>query len=65
MTFLCISFYFKGVDFLKACKAAGNTVFLITKTSLRDEAWPRESVDDFFYLDTDENSPENLSKIVL
>ena len=63
MTFLCISFYFKGVDFLKACKAAGNTVFLITKTSLREEAWPRESVDDFFYLDTDENSPENLSNL--
>lgn len=63
MTFLCVSFYFKGVDFLRACKAAGNTVFLLTKSSLRDEPWPRDSVDEFFFMDNEDNSPENLHDI--
>lgn len=64
-TFLCISCYFKGEAFLKACKAEGNTVFLLTRHSLKDKPWPREAIDDFFYIDSDENSPrafENLTK---
>lgn len=63
MTFLCVSFYFKGADFLRACKEAGNTVYLLTKGSLRDEPWPRESIDEFFYMESDDNSPENLHNI--
>jgi len=49
--FLCISTYFKGQDFLKQCKAEGNTVFLLTKQSLEYEAWPWESIDDVFYIE--------------
>jgi len=63
LAFLCISCYFKGQDFLRSCKAAGNTVFLLTRKSLEHQAWPRESVDEFFYIDSEENSPENLSNI--
>lgn len=50
-TFLCISCEFKGVDFLKACKAAGNKVFLVTAKDTEHEAWPREHLDDIFYMD--------------
>lgn len=49
-TVLCIASYYKGVDFLRAAKANGWKVILITSDSLRDEAWPRESVDEFFYM---------------
>lgn len=63
LTFFCISFYFKGEEFLRSCKRAGNTVYLLTKESLRDKPWPRESVDEFFYMADDHNSPENLSNI--
>lgn len=63
LTFLCISCYFKGQDFLRACKAAGNTVFLVTRESLKDKNWPRESIDDFFYLESESNSAENLWNI--
>lgn len=63
MTFLCISCYFKGVDFLRACKAAGNTVFLLTHKRLEHDAWPRESVDEFFYMEEDVNTPENFGKL--
>jgi len=59
-TFLCISFYHKGEDFLKGCKEAGNTVYLLTKKTL-EHAWPREFLDDIFFLDNDENTPENFS----
>lgn len=60
---LCISFYFKGVDFLKASKAAGNTVYLLTKKSLEHKPWPQESVDEFFYMESEENTPENFSNM--
>ncbi len=63
LTFLCISTYFKGQDFLRACKQAGNTVYLITRKSLEHEAWPRESVDEFFYIESEDNSAENLSNM--
>jgi len=63
MTFLCISCYFKGGPFLTACKAAGNTVYLLTAKSLEKAAWPREDVDEFFYMEDDSNTPGNLSNI--
>lgn len=59
MTFLCISFYFKGARFLEACAAAGNTVYLLTKKSLEDSPWPRASLKDIFYLEDDANTPKN------
>lgn len=49
--FLCISTYFKGEDFLKQCKAEGNRVFLLTKKSLEHADWPREAIDDVFYIE--------------
>ncbi len=63
MTFLCISCYFKGSAFLRACKAAGNTVYLVTAKKLEHEPWPRESVDEFFYMDDDSNTPANLGRL--
>jgi hypothetical protein len=64
LTFLCVSFYFKGEEFLRSCKQEGNTVYLLTKKSLESKPWPRESVDEFFYMDDDSNSPENIDNIV-
>ncbi|MGY6562412.1 MAG: ATP-grasp domain-containing protein [Luteibaculaceae bacterium] len=64
LTFLCVSFYFKGEEFLKAAKAAGNTVFLLTRKNLEHKPWPKESIDEFFYMDSDENTPENIANIL-
>ena len=61
LTFLCIATYFKGADFLIACKKAGNKVFLLTNKKLENEAWPREAIDEFFYLESNLNTPDNLS----
>ena len=63
-TFLCITFYFKGSEFLKQCKNEGNTVFLLTKKKLENKPWPWESIDEVFYMEHDDNSPENISNIL-
>lgn len=65
LSFLCISCFLKGQIFLRALKEAGNTVYLVTKKSLEHADWPREALDDLFFLDTDENTPENLNQLSL
>jgi biotin carboxylase len=52
-TFLCITTYEKGQDFMRECKRQGCRVFLLTAEKLRDADWPRESLDDTFYLPAD------------
>ena len=56
MTILCICTYFKGVEFLKAAKEEGNTVFLLTHKKIEHKPWPIESIDEFFYLENNDNS---------
>ena len=57
-TFICISNYFKGADFLISLKKLGNKVFLVTSEKLRDKSWPVEYIDEIFFMeghDTDWN----------
>ncbi len=63
LSFLCISNYFKGGDFLRACKEAGNQVFLLTHKSLEHHPWPWESIDDVFYMDSADNTLENFNNL--
>jgi biotin carboxylase len=50
LTFLCITTYEKGQAFMRECKSQGCRVILLTAEKLRDADWPRESLDDTFYL---------------
>ena len=50
-TFVCISNYFKGADFLINLKKLGNTVYLITSEKLRHKPWPFEYIDEVFYME--------------
>jgi biotin carboxylase len=50
ITLLCITTYEKGQEFLRECKRQGCGVILLTAEKLRDADWPRESLDDTFYL---------------
>jgi biotin carboxylase len=50
LTFLCITTYEKGHEFMRECKRQGCRVLLLTAEKLRDADWPRESLDDMFYL---------------
>jgi len=65
-TYLCISNYFKGNDFLINLKKLGNRVFLITSEKLKEKAWAREYIDEIFYMpgqDTDWNLEDLLNGV--
>jgi biotin carboxylase len=50
LTMLCLASYFKGEAFLRQCRRDGCRVLLVTVEKLRDEAWPREAIDEVFYM---------------
>jgi len=50
LTFLCITTYEKGQEFMRECKRQGCRVILLTAEKLRNADWPRESLDETFYL---------------
>lgn len=54
ITILCVTSYDKGQEFLRVCKGLGATVYLLTVEKLRNAAWPRELIDEIFFM------PENL-----
>ena len=49
-TILCLSSYEKGQEFLRECKRQGCHVILLTVTALEHANWPRESIDELFYM---------------
>ena len=54
LAILCVSTYEKGQEFIRTCKAIGCTVYLLTVEKLRNADWPREAIDEMFFM------PENL-----
>lgn len=56
LTMLCLASYEKGDAFLRECKRQGCRVILITVENLRDGKWPREAIDEVFYM------PDNYSR---
>ncbi len=53
LTILCVSSYEKGQEFMRTCKAQGCDVFLLTVEKLRNADWPREAIDEAFYIPED------------
>jgi biotin carboxylase len=49
-TILCITSYEKGQEFIRECKRQGAYVILLTVTALEHANWPRESIDEVFYM---------------
>jgi len=47
---LCLASYEKGEAFLRECKRQGCRVVLITVEKLRNANWPRDAIDEVFYL---------------
>jgi biotin carboxylase len=50
LTILCVSSYEKGQEFLRTCKSLGCRVLLLTVEKLRDGDWPRDFIDESFYM---------------
>jgi len=53
LTVLCIATYRKGDEFLRECRRQGCRVLLLTEEKLRDADWPREAIDEFYYVRRD------------
>jgi biotin carboxylase len=53
LTLLCIASYHKGFEFLREAKRQGCRVLLVTSASLREAEWPRESIDEMFFVEDD------------
>jgi biotin carboxylase len=53
LTVLCITTYEKGQEFMRQCKRQGCRVLLLTAEKLRAAEWPRESLEETFYLPPD------------
>jgi biotin carboxylase len=64
-TVLCLASYEKGQEFIRECKRQGCTVLLLTSEGLMSTAnWPRESIDDIFYM-PDVNHKWNFQHTIL
>jgi biotin carboxylase len=63
LTVLCVVTFEKGQEFIRECKRLGCRVLVVTMERLRDADWPREAVDEFFYLPAD-NKLEDLVRSV-
>ena len=50
MTILCLASYNKGHDFIREAHRLGCRVLLATSESLRDAEWPRECIDEMFFV---------------
>ncbi len=50
LTILCLASFYKGAAFIQAAKQLGCSVLLITRESMADEPWPRESIDEIFLM---------------
>lgn len=64
LTFLCINGEYKGLDFLKACNEAGNKVYLVTSKSLENKPWPREHLEDIFFMEDKEPQVWNMDDLI-
>lgn len=52
LTILCLASEEKGHEFLRECKRQGCRVLLVTRQKHAGADWPREAIDDIFFLTT-------------
>jgi hypothetical protein len=50
ITLVCLASYFKGSAFLRSAKQLGCTVILVAKDSFAQEDWPRDSLDEVYFM---------------
>jgi biotin carboxylase len=63
LTFLCITTYEKGQEFMRECKRQGCRVLLLTAEKLKSADWPRESLDETFYIPAELPIPDIVNAV--
>ncbi len=63
LTLLCITSFHKGFEFLREAKRQGCKVILLTSKSLENAEWPKESIDDIYYI-PDVDKEWNMTDVI-
>jgi biotin carboxylase len=63
LTILCVSSFEKGQEFLCEAKRMGCRVFLLTVEKLRHADWPKEAIDEFFFMPEQLPLPELINAV--
>jgi biotin carboxylase len=61
---LCVSRFYKGVDFMRAVKKAGHEAYLLTSSKLNKEDWPWESLTDTYYMEEDKAGEWHMPTLI-
>src|SRR5690606_28747362 len=64
LNFLLVSSYFKGEEFIRACKQAGNNVYFLTSLKLKGHPWPYDHIDETFYLEEGKDGVWNPADMI-
>jgi len=63
LAILCVSTYEKGQEFIRTCREIGCTVYLLTVEKLRNADWPREAIDEMFFMPEELPLPQLLNAV--
>ncbi|HVF90060.1 MAG TPA: ATP-grasp domain-containing protein, partial [Blastocatellia bacterium] len=63
ITILCLASYEKGAEFMRECKRRGCRVLLVTIEKLARADWPREAIDEIFYMTSLSNRDDIIKGI--
>ena len=61
--FICLTSEFKGCDFIRQLHNQGHKVYLITSSSERGKKWPREAIEDIYYLTKNDSNTWDMSEL--
>ncbi len=63
-TILCITSYYKGVEFITEAHQQGNKVILVTSQSLKSDSWPWDSIDEVYYMPDEPKYIWNMDHLI-
>ncbi|MFM2392061.1 MAG: hypothetical protein RLZZ546_38 [Bacteroidota bacterium] len=64
LNILCVSRFYKGVDFIKAIKNEGHNAYLLTSSKLENEDWPWESITEKYLMVEDDKGEWNIPNLI-
>ena len=65
LNYLCLTCEYKGLDFIKACAEQGIRIYLVTSKKWQEWDWPREQLEDIFFMDADPYHNWNYADLIL
>jgi biotin carboxylase len=64
LTFICISCDYKGGEFLRALHEEGHKVFLVSSQKTEDKPWPRECLEDIYFMPENDGRHWNMDTLI-